>query len=73
MSGTNTRCPSYRGVFHIENIVTVNGLENGRDQHQVSVFERCLSYRVYSYSKMTTKQQEPTPGSCLMESIVIVK
>ena len=44
------------------NIVTVNWLENGRDQHQVSVLERCLSYREYSYSKMTEKWQELTPG-----------
>ena len=62
------RCRSYR-----EHIVTVNWLENGRDQHQVSVLERCLSYGEYSYSKMTEKWPEPTPGVHLMENIVTVK
>ena len=58
------RCQSYR-----EYIVTVNWLENGRDQHQVSVLERCLSFREYSHSRMTEKWQEPTPGAHLIESI----
>ena len=61
------------GVRLIENIVTVKWLKNGRDQHQVSILEKCPSYREYSYSKMTEKRQGPTPGVRLIESIVTVK
>ena len=53
-------CSSYRGVHLIESmLVTVKWLQNGRNQHQVSVLERCQSYGEYSYSKMTEKRQEP--------------
>ena len=40
----------------MESIVTVKGLKNGRDQHQVSILGRCLSHREYSYSKRTEKK-----------------
>ena len=40
-------CLSYRSVHLIESIVTVKWLENSRNQHQVSVLERCQSYREY--------------------------
>ena len=39
----------------------------------MSVLERCLSYREYSYSKMTEKWQDPTPSVHLIENIVTVK
>ena len=52
----------------MESIVTVKGLKNGRDQHQVSVLERCLSHREYSYSKRTEKKRQgPTSGVHLRE------
>ena len=41
----------------MESIVTVKGPKNSRDQHQVSVLERCLSHREYSYSKRTEKKR----------------
>ena len=68
----------YRGVHLVESIVTVKGLENGRNQHQVSTLKMCPSYREYSYSKRTEKRQEPTPGVHLievsiLESIVTLK
>ena len=38
-------CPSYGGVRLIESLVIIKWLRSGWDQHQVSVLQRCLSYR----------------------------
>ena len=31
----------------------------------MSILERCLSHREYSYSKVTERRQGPTPGAVL--------
>ncbi len=48
---------------------TVNSLYNGhrRDRLQLSVLDRCPSYREFSYSKMTEKRQRPSVGVRLIE------
>ena len=43
-------------------IVTVKGLKKDRDQHQVSILERCPSHREYSYSKRTEKKAGTNTG-----------
>ena len=41
--GTGSKCPSWRGVRLIES--QIKGVKKGRDQLQVSVLQRCPSYR----------------------------
>ena len=39
----DSKCPFYRGVSLIES--QIKGVKKGRDQLQVSVLQRCPSYR----------------------------
>ena len=56
MTGTNSRCPFYRGVCLIES--QIKGVKNGRDQLHVSILQRCPSYR--ESNKGSKKWQGPT-------------
>ena len=68
MTGTKTRCPSYREYSYSKMTDKWQEPTPG-----VCLREMSVLYRVYtgSYSKMTRKQQEPTPGVCLREVSVI--
>ena len=54
--GTGIKCPSQRGVRLIES--QIKGAKKGRDQLQVSVLQRCPSYR--ESNKGSKERQGPT-------------
>ena len=68
----------YRGVHLIESIVTVKGLKNGRNQHQVSPYrgvhlvESIVTVKGLK-NGMNQHQVSPYRGVHLVESIVTVK
>ena len=63
MTGTNTRCPSYREYSYSKMTAKWQEPTPGVRLREMSVLQR-----VYSYSKLTGKQREPTPGVRLIES-----
>ena len=69
MTGTNTRCPSYREYSYSK--MTTKRWEPTSD---VGLYrDMSVLQRVHSYSKMIGKQQEPTPGVHLREVIHLIE